>query len=528
MSPSPNTRKRSSPSRNRRTPAPGQHKKHRCLSASCDRFIPNRARINACQARATLTNNMYENDSHDLFDNSPTRASMNLASTNGSTFQKGAVPAVTPQKQAYERHLNRILFGTEQCQPRLLSFGDDSLSSVAQGQRATAFMEDPFRQDVLRATATPSLCSGGSRDDAAAATTSKVRREIPIKLKFILEAPLLLQKDFLNLVSFGPMIAVGLNSYVHFSNRGSEDCCYSQEQEQAFESICAPHRELVTAIQWSGDRASRNAFLAFGTKDCAEVWDPQMHQQLAHIGGHAHYVTALAWGEATSRPMELLAGSANGIQHYDLRLPCPHIESYACDNGSYPITSLQCRGNYTVASYEDTVLVWDVRKHALHQPLYRLHHAKVKAVELCPFQSNVLATGGADGIKVWHLLHQQPTLSSSSGARANLRSSIPTPSPVTSLLWSPYRRELLAAHGESLALWDMSSKTVMTPLAEWTQPGGGKVFSMDCDPRNGRVVTLHSKEVLACWDAFGEPPQQKRGSGFGGSKHGLLEVPVVR
>ncbi|CAA6659198.1 unnamed protein product [Spirodela intermedia] len=75
------------------------------------------------------------------------------------------------------------------------------------------------------------------------------------------------------------------------------------------------------------------------------------------------------------------------------------------------------------------------------------HMAAVKALAWCPFQSNLLASGGGGGdrcIKFWN---------THTGACLN---SVDTGSQVCSLLWSKNERELLSSHGftqNQLTLW---------------------------------------------------------------------------
>lgn len=98
------------------------------------------------------------------------------------------------------------------------------------------------------------------------------------------------------------------------------------------------------------------------------------------------------------------------------------------------------------------------------QWLHRLeeHTAAVKALAWCPFQGNLLASGGGGGdrcIKFWN---------THTGACLN---SVDTGSQVCALLWNKNERELLSSHGftqNQLTLWKYPSMVKMAELTGHT------------------------------------------------------------
>jgi cell division cycle protein 20 (cofactor of APC complex) len=98
------------------------------------------------------------------------------------------------------------------------------------------------------------------------------------------------------------------------------------------------------------------------------------------------------------------------------------------------------------------------------QWLYRLqdHSAAVKGLAWCPFQSNLLASGGGTDdrcIKFWN---------TNTGACLN---SVHTGSQVSGLLWNKNDRELLSSHGfaqNHLTLWKYPSMDRMAELTAHT------------------------------------------------------------
>uniref|UniRef100_A0A453PC62 CDC20/Fizzy WD40 domain-containing protein n=1 Tax=Aegilops tauschii subsp. strangulata TaxID=200361 RepID=A0A453PC62_AEGTS len=136
-----------------------------------------------------------------------------------------------------------------------------------------------------------------------------------------------------------------------------------------------------------------------------------------------------------------------------------------------------------------------------NQWLHRLedHMAAVKALAWCPFQSNLLATGGGGSdrcIKFWN---------THTGACLN---SVDTGSQVCSLLWNKNERELLSSHGftqNQLTLWKYPSMVKMAELTGHTS----RVLFMAQSPDGCTVASAAADETLRFWNVFGTPEVAK-------------------
>lgn len=106
---------------------------------------------------------------------------------------------------------------------------------------------------------------------------------------------------------------------------------------------------------------------------------------------------------------------------------------------------------------DNLLFIWNLTS---NQRLHRFsdHTAAVNAPSLCPFQSNLLASGGGVGdqcIKFWN---------SNTGLGLN---SVNTGSQVSCLLWNRHKREMLSSHGfhdNQLILWKYPSMVNLTQL----------------------------------------------------------------
>lgn len=144
--------------------------------------------------------------------------------------------------------------------------------------------------------------------------------------------------------------------------------------------------------------------------------------------------------------------------------------------------------------------IWDRSMASSTSPtkwLHRLaeHRAGMRALAWCPFQRNLLASGGGGDdqcIKFWN---------THTGACLN---SVDTGSQVCSLSWSKNERELLSSHGfpqNQLTLWKYPSMLKMAELTGHTS----RVLFMAQSPNRCTVASAAADESLQFWNVFGNP-----------------------
>jgi len=179
-------------------------------------------------------------------------------------------------------------------------------------------------------------------------------------------------------------------------------------------------------------------------------------------GLHESRVGSLAWNNSI-----LTTGGMDGkIVNNDVRIRNNVVQTYHGHEQEVCGLRWSGSGQQLASGGNDNLLhVWDVSMSSSVQTaghtqwLHRLqgHLSAVKALAWCPFQSNLLASGGGGGdrcIKFWN---------THTGACLN---SVDTGSQVCALLWNKNERELLSSHGftqNQLILWKYPS---MVKLAE--------------------------------------------------------------
>ncbi|XP_073525700.1 uncharacterized protein [Phyllobates terribilis] len=313
----------------------------------------------------------------------------------------------------------------------------------------------------------------------------KPRRNIPQSSERVLDAPDLVDDYYLNLLDWGSSnvlaIALGRTVYLWDASDGSTSELVEVDEESG----------PVTSVNWAPD----GKYIAVGLNNSeVQLWDTTSNRQLRTLkGGHRSRVGSLAWNSHI-----LTTGGMDGkIINNDVRIRDHVVSVYRGHEQEVCGLKWSASGQQLASGGNDNLLhIWD-RSSTASQWLHRLedHTAAVKALAWCPFQSNLLATGGGGGdrtIKFWN---------THTGSCLN---SVDTGSQVCSLLWSKNERELLSSHGFSnnqLTLWKYPSMVKMAELTGHTS----RVLFMAQSPDGCTVASAAADETLRFWNVFGAP-----------------------
>ncbi|KAG0475290.1 hypothetical protein HPP92_014976 [Vanilla planifolia] len=420
--------------------------------------------------------------------------SLRNSSCNAPSFRQTGDRFI-PDRSAMDMDVAHYLL----TQPRKEKENNEVVSPAKEAYRkllAETFLNN--RSRILAFSKKPPTATEGMLTacyDSASTNQSKVartKRYIPQSADRTLDAPDLVDDFYLNLLDWGSRnvlsIALGNTVYLWNASEGSPSELLTVEDD------IGP----VTSINWAPD--GQHIAIGLNNSD-VQLWDSSSDQLLRTLKGvHRSRVGTLAWNKSI-----LTTGGMDGkIVNNDVRVRNHVVHTYRGHQQEVCGLKWSGSGKQLASGGNDNLLhVWDLsmsssnRGSNENQWLHRFegHNAAVKALAWCPFQSNLLASGGGGTdrcIKFWNTL---------TGACLN---SIDTGSQVCGLLWNRNERELLSSHGfteNQLTLWKYPSMVKIADLSGHTS----RVLYMAQSPDGCTVATAAGDETLRFWNVFGNP-----------------------
>lgn len=322
----------------------------------------------------------------------------------------------------------------------------------------------------------------------ANASSAQFRRRIATAPERVLDAPGLIDDYYLNLLdwSTGNQVAIGLerNVYVWSADEGSVSCLLETSPDT-----------YISSVKWSGDGAYVGVGLGTGE---VQIWDVAEGAKIRSMFGHDTRVGVMGWNKHL-----LSTGARSGLVfNHDVRV-AEHKVAELVSHAS-EVCGLEWRADgaqLATGGNDNLVSIWDARSLAVPKFTKTNHKAAVKALAWCPWNANLLATGGGSYDRHIHFWN------TTSGARVN---SIDTGSQVTSLRWSTSYREIVSSSGfpdNSLSIWSYPTlvRNVEIPAHE------SRVLHSCLSPDGQMLATAAADESLKFWKVF----EKKAGAGTG-------------
>uniref|UniRef100_A0A060T5J5 ARAD1C13024p n=1 Tax=Blastobotrys adeninivorans TaxID=409370 RepID=A0A060T5J5_BLAAD len=312
------------------------------------------------------------------------------------------------------------------------------------------------------------------------AVDAQARRRVAQTPERVLDAPGLIDDYYLNLLDWSSSnqvaIALERSVYVWDASTGSVSSLLDAPASAGY----------VSSVQWSGD----GAYLAVGMADGdVQIWDVESQSKLRSMTGHSARVGVLSWDRHI-----LSSGCRDGsIWNHDVRIADHKVAELRHHRAE--VCGLQWRadGSQLASGGNDNIVnIWDARSTSAPKFSKTNHTAAVKAIAWCPWQTNLLATGGGSADKHIHFWN------ATSGARVN---SIDAGSQVTSLKWSNTYREIVSCHGfpdNHLTVWSYPSLTRTADIVAHDS----RVLHSALSPDGQTLATCASDENLKFWKIF--------------------------
>ena len=434
-----------------------------------DRFIPNRAVMDFEVSHFELTRPQARGAG-------PENANVNAS----------------PAKEEYKKELAATLMHAAQPSNKVL-----------------AFQSRPKLVDSVHAATSMAVLYQQNRE--AGFLPRKYSRHIPQAPERILDAPELLDDYYLNLLDWSSTnvlgVALGDSIYLWNASDGSIQQLMQTQGESSH----------VTSLSWIG----QGNYMAVGTSDHkVQIWDVEKLKQVRCMEGHRARVSSLSW----NGPMLSSGGRDSLVLHHDVREQRHKVGTLRGHTQEVCGLKWSPSGNQLASGGNDNLLnIWDDRYTSQHNgqcdvPLHRLdaHQAAVKALAWCPWNKNLLASGGGTAdrmIRFWN---------SNSGACLN---EVDTHSQVCALQWSMHDKELVSSHGYShnqLILWKYPSMVKVAELTGHTS----RVLHMAQSPDGTTVVTAAADETLRFWKILsgGDASKKERAA----AKESILNSMSIR
>ncbi|KAI9490240.1 WD40-repeat-containing domain protein [Zychaea mexicana] len=351
---------------------------------------------------------------------------------------------------------------------------------------------DPKQRILNYSAETPKRASGdkhkagpagsSSSISSAASDTSRSSRVLPTRriltaAEKILDAPYMTDDFYLNLLDWSNqnIVAVALDKAIYLWNAD-----YGTIKTLDYSS-----EDAITSLAWE----ISGQFLAVGTDSGdTQIWDVEANQKLRSMRGHMGRVGVLSWNKYM-----VSSGARDGsIWHHDVRAANHKVSEL---HGHVDeVCGLEWRSDGMMLASggnDNTVHLWDAR---LTKPKFSKtsHSGAVKAIAWCPWDLNLVATGGGRDdtlIHFWNSTH---------GGKVK---SVYTGSQVTSLLWSKHHREIVSTHGypkNQLTVWGYPALNRIVDI-----PGHeSRILHSALSPDGQVVATAAADENLKFWRIF--------------------------
>ena len=339
------------------------------------------------------------------------------------------------------------------------------------------------------------------------ASASQFRRRVLTAPERVLDAPGLVDDYYLNLLdwSSGNQVAIGLERNVYV---------WSAESGSVSSLLECPSDTYIASVKWSGDGAYVAAGLGTGE---VQIWDVEEGTKLRSMYGHDTRVSVMGWNKHI-----LSTGARSGlVYNHDVRIAEHKVAELVSHTSE--VCGLEWRpdgAQLATGGNDNLVTIWDARQFSAPKFQKTNHKAAIKALAWCPWQSNLLATGGGSHDRHIHFWN------TTSGARTN---SIDTGSQVTSLRWSLAYKELVSSSGfpdNSLSIWSYPTlvKNIEIPAHE------SRVLHSALSPDGQMLATAAADESLKFWKVFEKKPGSGNLVGAGSStvKAGLTKATTIR
>ncbi|KZV34904.1 cell division cycle 20.5, cofactor of APC complex-like [Dorcoceras hygrometricum] len=336
----------------------------------------------------------------------------------------------------------------------------------------------------------------------------KPLRQFPKHESRILDAPNIKNDYYLNVMDWGKtnVLAVALGTRLYQWNVASS--------EVSLISKANIDDDYPASVAWSEDAKS----IATGYRSSTiELYDAETLKRVRCLKGHRRRVGCITWNSHI-----LTSGSCDrSIINHDVRAKNSLICNMKVHTHEVCGLKWSVTGNILASGGNDNVLyIWNACKMSSMHYVNRFnsHCAAVKALAWCPYNYDLLASGGGtnDGtLKLWNVQKGGTT-------SCDIPYHLPVPSlllryysinlvlwvlseQICGLIWNSHHKEILSGHGygtecqNQICLWSYPS---MSKIGQSTSHAS-RVLHLSQSPDGLTAVSAGADETLRFWEVFG-------------------------
>lgn len=368
-----------------------------------------------------------------------------------------------------------------------------------------------------------SITGNGNVGSSSGSVQDQIGRQISSQPDKILDAPDYRDDFYLNLIDWSTTnnLAVALDRDLYIWNATTKSISQLFSMDERSDSN-GEDDDYITACSW----ITKGNILAVGSskQNSVELWDVAKQTRVRTMRSHTARVASIAWNSHV-----LTTGSRSGdIHQHDVRVAKHHVGTFRTHTQEVCGLKWNSDGRHLASGANDNlVAIWDtnntsMRTHSdetatatpnnaeITRPLHvlREHTAAVKALAWCPWQLNVLATGGGTldrTIKTWNMYNGAQLHSQYCGSQ------------VSALLFSRNYKELISSHGHQanqLCLWKWPEMSVQCEMTGHSN----RILGMCMSPNEDLVVSVGADETLRFWKCF-EMDEKTRRAKEGRNRH---------
>jgi cell division cycle 20, cofactor of APC complex len=243
----------------------------------------------------------------------------------------------------------------------------------------------------------------------------------------------------------------------------------------------------ISSVSWLN--YCKSNCLAVGFADnTIQLWDTEKFQPLRSLLGHRARVSSLSWNNWILSS----GGRDTLILNHDVRIPNNIVSQFSGHTAevcglkwSENCSQLASGGN------DNNIYIWGLDNSSPKQ-CFSEHKAAVKGLSWCPWQKNLLASGGGTADKSMKFWDTE---------KGKLLHSVSAESQVCSIVWNKFDKEVVSGHGYSrnqLCVWKYGTFDKVAELRGHTS----RVLHLALSPDGSTVCSAGADETLRFWKVF--------------------------